>query len=74
MSLQYVSDEKGQITAVQLPIEEWEIIKIKYPEITNLNTELPEWQKNIIDTRLDDLKNNPGQIRPISELLEELDK
>jgi len=74
MSVQYLSDEKGHITAVQLPIEEWEIMKTKYPDISHLDTELPEWQKNIIDARLDDLKNNPGRIRPISELFEELDK
>jgi hypothetical protein len=73
MSVQYLSDEKGQITAVQVPIEEWEIIKTKYPDVVNINTELPEWQKNIIDARLADIKNNPGKIRPISELFEELD-
>jgi len=74
MSVQYLSDEKGQITAVQVPIKEWEIIKTKYPDISHLETELPEWQKNIIDARLNDFKNNPGRIRPISELFEELDK
>ena len=74
MSVQYLSDEKGHITAVQLPIEEWEIMKTKYPGISHLDTELPEWQKNIIDARIDDLKNNSDRIRPISELFEELDK
>jgi len=33
MSVQYLSNEKGQVTAVQLPIEEWEFIKIKYPDV-----------------------------------------
>lgn len=27
MNVQYVSNEKGQIVAVQLPIKEWERIK-----------------------------------------------
>jgi len=74
MSVQYLSDEQGHITAVQLPIKEWELIKTKYPDISHLDTELPEWQKNIIDARLADIKNNPDRIRPISELFEELDK
>jgi hypothetical protein len=37
-------------------------------------SDLPDWQKEIIDARLADLKNNPNRIRPISELFEELDK
>jgi hypothetical protein len=74
MSVQYLSDEKGRITAVQVPIKEWEIIKSKYPDIAHVETELPGWHKNIIDARLDDLTKNPGRIRPVSELVEELDK
>lgn len=27
MSIQYLSNENGQVTAVQLPIEDWEKIK-----------------------------------------------
>jgi Putative addiction module component len=73
MSIQYLSDEKGQVTAVQLPIEEWEMIKSKYPEIDHLDFKLPEWHKEIIDSRLLAIENNPERIRPISELLNELD-
>jgi hypothetical protein len=74
MSVQYLSNEKGQVTAVQLPIEDWELIKIKYPGIDHLDSSLPEWHKEIIDLRLDALEKNPELIRPVSELLEELDK
>ncbi|MDB4903667.1 MAG: putative addiction module component family protein [Mucilaginibacter sp.] len=74
MKVQYVSDEKGRVTAVQVPIEEWDLIKSKYPDVDNIDTSLPPWQKDLIDARLDDLKNNPDRIRPISELFEELDK
>ncbi|MFI5139464.1 MAG: hypothetical protein ACHQIM_16700 [Sphingobacteriales bacterium] len=74
MSVQYLSNEKGQVTAVQVSIEEWEIIKSKYPDVDKIGIELPQWQKDLIDTRLADLKDNPARIRPISELFEELDK
>ena len=74
MSVQYLSNEKGQVTAVQLPIEEWEMIRIQYPGIDHLNAKLPEWHKQLIDNRLKDLENNPALIRPISELFDELDK
>lgn len=71
MTVQYLSDEKGQVTAVQLPIEEWEMIKSKYREI---DAEMPQWHKDVIDDRLDGIENNPDRIRPISELMDELDK
>ena len=74
MSVQYLSNEKGQVTAVQLPIEEWEMIKIKYPGVDHLDSNLPDWHKQLIDSRLDALENNPELIRPISELFDELDK
>ena len=74
MSVQYLSNEKGHITAVQVPIKEWEMIKSKYPDIDGIGSALAQWQKDIIDARLDDLQKNPDRIRPISELMEELDK
>ncbi|MDB4927259.1 hypothetical protein [Mucilaginibacter sp.] len=74
MSVQYLSDEKGQITAVQLLIKEWEIIKSKYPDIDHLEAKLPQWHKELIDAHLADLEKNSYLIRPIAELLDELDK
>ena len=50
MGVQYLSNKKGQITAVQVPIEQWEKIKRKYPEIDNIDSEVPDWHKDIIDT------------------------
>jgi hypothetical protein len=74
MSVQYLSDEKGHVTAVQLPIKEWEMIKTKYPGVDHLDSKLPQWHKELIDARLDAIEKNPALIRPISELLDELDK
>jgi len=72
MSVQYLSNKDGQITAVQVPIDEWELIKTKYPDIES-NMPLPAWQKELIDIRLDAIKSNPGSIKPIKGLLKELD-
>jgi hypothetical protein len=55
MPLQYVKNNKGETVAVQIPIEEWNNITEKYADID----ELPNWQKRIIDIRLEEFKNHP---------------
>ena len=39
----------------------------------NPDVELPQWQKDLIDARLEKIKNDPNCLRPIEELFEELD-
>ena len=73
MSVQYLSNKNGQITAVQVSISEWELIKRKYPDI-ELDLSLPEWQMELIDTRLKSIKENPERVKPIAGLLNELDR
>lgn len=51
MNLQYLSDENGQITAVQIPIKDWENIKDKYFNIEKNDKDLPDWQRELIDIR-----------------------
>lgn len=74
MSVQYLSNEKGQVTAVQVPIKEWKRIKSKYPEVDHIDSTLPLWQKKLIDNRLEAIEKDPTRINPISELIKELDK
>lgn len=73
MNVQYVSDKKGQIVAVQLPIKEWERIKDKYPNVDHIDEKLPKWHKDVIDDRLNAIQNEPSRIRPVSELMKEPD-
>jgi hypothetical protein len=74
MSVNYVSDNKGSTIAVQIPIEDWKRIKNKYPDVDDLEYSLPEWQRQLIDQRLAAIAENPQRLRPIDELLDELDK
>jgi len=74
MSIQYLSDEHGQITAVQLSIEEWEKIKNRYPEVESFDISLPEWHKEILDTRLQSLSEDSNKTQPLSLLIKELDR
>ncbi len=72
--LQFLSDNSGHRTALVIPIEEWNGIKSKYPGIDAIEGDLPQWQKDLIDKDLKEIADNPQCLRPIEELLEELDK
>jgi len=74
MSLQYISDNTGNTTAVIIPIDEWNGIRNKYPDVESIEGDLPQWQKDIIDRNLQAIADNPERLRPIEELFRELDK
>jgi inorganic pyrophosphatase len=69
MPLQYIQDYSGATTAVIVPIEDWNKITEKYSDIE----ELPQWQKNTIDQRLELYKNHPEQVMPIEQFFELMD-
>ncbi len=73
MSLQYISDVTGIRTAVVIPIEDWDMLKQKYPEINVDEGELPQWQKDILDSRRL-LVNEPGQLMSMEDFLKELEE
>jgi hypothetical protein len=74
MSLQYLSNKKGQIIAVRVPIKEWELLRRKYPDLDPADIDLPDWQKELIDARLNAIKENPKRILAIDSLISELDR
>ena len=69
MSLQYLQDNNGITKAVVIPIDEWNKITEKYSDLE----ELPQFHKNIIDQRLDFVKNHPEKLIPIEDFIKELD-
>jgi hypothetical protein len=69
MNLQYLQDNQGNTTAVVVPIEEWNKFTEKYNDLEDL----PQWQKNIIDQRLDFMKNHPDELVPLEDFMKELD-
>ena len=73
MRLQVIQDSQGKNTGVFIPIEDWALIKANYPDVDNLDTEIPEWQKQLLDKRLEAIAKNPGSVKPIDELFDELD-
>ncbi len=69
MNLQYLQDNNGNTTAVVVPIEEWNKFTEKYHDLEDL----PQWQKNIIDQRLDFVKNHPDELVLLKGFMKELD-
>ncbi len=74
MPVNYVSDSQGETIAIQIPISDWKKIKNKYPDVDDLNHDLPQWQKDLIDRRLKAIDEDPDSIKDIEGLFEELDK
>jgi len=72
MSLQYVSDNSGHTTAVLIPIDDWNQLRQKHPDIDSLDGDLPQWQKAIINERMLLLKNEPNQVTSLEDFLKEL--
>jgi hypothetical protein len=72
MRTQIIQDYNGLPTGVFINIVDWENIKKRYPNIENVDQELPQWQKDILDIRLADV-NNPDKLEPIDELFKVLD-
>ncbi len=72
MRLQLIQDGKGKNTGVFIPMEYWTLIKKKYPDIENADTDIPKWEKDLIDVRLDAIAKNPDRLKSGKNLLKEL--
>jgi hypothetical protein len=72
MKLQVLQDNLGKPTGVFVPMEDWVLIKTNYPDVENLDTDIPQWEKDMIDSRLEAIAQDPDRLKPISGLIEEL--
>ncbi|MFT7233795.1 MAG: hypothetical protein ACI8TA_003022 [Cyclobacteriaceae bacterium] len=57
MSLQYITDNKGQTTGVYIPIQDWDNLKSKYQDIEQEAYVIPEWQKKEVRERVKNTKS-----------------
>ena len=73
MSLQIIQDGNGKPAGVFIPIQDWTLIKSSYPDIDNLSSDIPEWQKQLLDQRLETISKNKDSIKSINGLFLELD-
>ncbi|MFN7792471.1 MAG: addiction module component CHP02574 family protein [Cyclobacteriaceae bacterium] len=64
MKLQVIQGGKGKNTGVFIPMEDSTLIKNQYPDIENADTDLQQWEKDLIDTRLDAIAQKPERLKP----------
>ncbi len=53
-------------------MEDWTLIKDQYPDIENTALDLEQWEKDLIDARLNAIAENPERLKPGKNLIEEL--
>lgn len=73
MSLQFISDSAGNTTGVYIPIKEWNELKSRFKGIEEEGTDIPDWQKTIVNQRLADHKNNPGIAMDFDAAMDDID-
>ena len=73
MKTQIINGDDGNPAGVFIPIEDWERIKSQFPNIDQLDKDIPDWQKDLLDERLEDL-NKPGNVHDIEKLLKFIDE
>ena len=78
MTLQFIHDNKGNTTGVFIPIEEWQYLKTKYTDLQKEEAEnlveFAQWQKQIIDERLNDYYKNPGDVTDFDNTIDDIEK
>ena len=65
---QILNDQQGTPMGVFIPIKSWNNLIFQYPEIEALDADLPQWEKDLIDKRLDMVQRNPERLKPVEML------
>lgn len=75
MNLQYLHDISGNTTGVFIPIKAWNKLKEKYHDLEmEDDRELNQWQKNIIDERIEKISNGSEKFQDIDTAIDEIER
>jgi len=75
MNLQYLHDVSGKTTGVFIPIKVWNKLREKYHDIEIEEvSELQNWQKDIIDERLEMITNGNEEFLDFEKTTDEIEK
>jgi len=70
MVLQYITDSKGLITGVYIPIDEWNNIKDNINKKPQKSIFIPDWQKETVFKRKEKYDAKPSRALDLSSLIE----
>ena len=74
MKLQYLHDISGNTTGVFIPIKAWNKLKEKYHDIEmEDNMGLHQWQKEIIDERLENIAHGDEKFQDFETAIAEIE-
>ncbi len=74
MNFQYLHDLSGKTTGVFIPIKVWNRLKEKYKGLELENAlELDQWQKDIIDDRLEKVAKENEKFQDFEKAIEEIE-
>lgn len=71
-TVQVLKDMSGIPTGVFIPMQIWENVKRRYPDISEFDSDIPQWEKDFIDSRLEMARQNSDRLKPVEELFESL--
>lgn len=80
MKLQFIQDNQGNTTGVYIPIEDWQSLKTQYTDFETRQEEtkneinLAQWQKQVIDERLNDYYKNSNDITDFDATVDDIEK
>lgn len=74
MHPQIIQDSKGNQAGVFIPIDDWNLMKENYPDIEELDSEITDGHKELLNERLAAIEADPSRVKPIKELFQELSK
>jgi hypothetical protein len=72
LQTQVLRDKQGIPMGVFIPMKDWENVKVQYPDIEESNFDIPQWEKDFIDQRLETVKCHPERLNPIETLFQNL--
>jgi hypothetical protein len=72
LQAQILKDQQGAPMGVFIPMKAWERVKFQYPDIESVDNDLPQWEKEFIDRRLEMAQRHPARLQPIETLFEGL--
>jgi formylmethanofuran dehydrogenase subunit D len=67
---QVLKNQQGTPMGIFIPMQSWNNLIFQYPDIETLGADLPQWEKDFIDKRLDMAQRYPEHLKPIETLFE----